>query len=89
MRVAISFMKLPSACAWGCTSRTDLRFVSESQHAGQSFVDGFRSRKRLLNFVLHHHDTTSLHEMLKVLAANTLAQLVALQFRNIQISHFC
>lgn len=66
-----------------------LRFLRESQHAGQRFVDGFGGGECLLDFGLQNNDIASLHELLVILAPHANPKLLAFQFWNILIILAC
>jgi hypothetical protein len=66
-----------------------LRFLSESRHTGQRFVDGFGGGECLLDFGLQNNHVASLRELLAILAPHANPKLLALQFRNVLVILAC
>ena len=66
-----------------------LRFLSESQHTGQRFVDGFGGGECLLDFGLQNNHVASLRELLVILTPHANPKLLALQFWNVLVIFAC
>ena len=62
-----------------------MRFLGDSEQAGERMINRSRIRESLLYFGFEHDHIARLGEMLKMFASDTAAQLLALQFRDVLV----